>query len=471
VSGAVTTIVGSALNASLYPTIVAVDGEGAALPNVSVTFSAAGGICTIGGAAPGITVSTDASGHAALSSSTLGLPLTAPGSCLVQASTPTLTDAPAFVSVVVAPSGAAAWLGGSTDWSTGSNWSSGNVPTSSQPVFVPAWVVNHPILQSAASVGDMTMEANGSVDLNGNTLTLGGNLSGNQANIVDNLTTGGLVLAKGSSGTIDAVVSAPVTIGNAACNGTAYTVSGLFTVNASLTLNCPLDLGAAQLAVVKDLVVQNRGSIAMTQPNAVTVVQGNVTFDGASETGLLAAGVLQIGGNFTQLATTSASSFAADSGFLVQFNGTVPHSVSFATPGTGATTSRFADLLLQSGVNLTFASSASMIGTLSQNGTLTALAGDTLTFAGVSQFNSNSTTNLPSGAGATFMANTTFSGTLTLDGGMTVVLPGTVTFAAGQVSGAGTLALVQGATCSWSPSALLSGLLGTSIAAICLQIP
>lgn len=473
VNGVVSTTVGSPLGSSLYPAFVAVDANGVPVPNDTVTFSAQG-ICTFAGSSS-TTLITDSAGRAALSAGNFTLPVSTAGSCLVEATTTSGIDIPgAFASVVVAPSGVAAWLGGTADWASGSNWSSGSVPTSSQPVFVPAWVVNHPTLQGSATAGNMSLEAGAFVDLNGNVLTLAGDLTGNSASIVDNLASGGLMLVKGSPGTIDAVVSAPVTIGVTGCSGTAYTVTGLFTVNATLTINCPLDLGASQLAVIKDLIVQNDGALKMTQPNVVAVVRGNVSFDGASETGLLSAGLLQIGGSFTQAATKSAASFSADSGFAVELTGTVPQSISFATPGTGASTSRFADLMIDGGASVTFASPAATIGTLSQNGTLNALAGDTLTFAGVSQFNAASTTNLPTGAAATFMASTLFGNgsTLALDGGMTVVLPGTVTFDVGStVGGAGTLSLVQGATCSLSASAVVSGLLGTSLTRLCTSIP
>jgi hypothetical protein len=473
VNAAVSTIVGSPLGSSLYPTFVALDANGAPVPNDTVTFSAQG-ICTFGGS-PGTTLTTDSAGRASLSPATFTLPVSTPGSCLVEATTTSGIDIPgAFASVVVAPSGVAAWLGGTTDWATGSNWSSGTVPTTSQAVFISAFVLTHPTLQAATSVGDVSLEAGGFVDLNGNTLTVSGNLTGNGGSIVDNAGTGALILAKGSPGTIDAVVSASVTIGSGSCNGTSYTVAGMFTVNGSLTLNCPLDLGATQLAVLKDLIVQNSGTLEMTQPNVVAVVKGNATFGGASEIGLLTTGTLEVGGNFSQLGTVSAASFSADSNsnFLVQLIGTAPQTVSFATPGAGASTSRFADLLVPAGTSVTFSTAASMTGTLTQNGTISALTGDTLTFLGPSNFNPGSTTNVPVGAAATFMATTVFSGVLTLDGGMAVVLPGTVTFDAGStVSGAGTLSLLQGATCSVSATANLSGLLKTILTPpLCTQI-
>lgn len=472
VNGVVSTTVGNPLGSSLYPAFVAVDANGTPVPNDTVTFSAQG-ICTFAGSS-GTTLITDSAGRAALSTATFTLPVTAPGSCLVEATTTSGIDIPgAYASVVVAPSGVAAWLGGTTDWATGSNWSSGSVPTSSQSVFVAAWVVNHPTLQGSATAGTMSLESGAFLDLNGNVLTLAGDLTGNAATIVDDVGSGALLLAKGSPGTINAAISASVTIGAASCNGTSYTVSGVFTVSGSLTLNCPLDLGATQLAVLKNLVVQNGGTLKMTQPSTA-VVKGDATFGGAGETGLLSNGLLQVGGNFTQLATNSAASFSADSGFAVELTGAVPQSISFATPGTGSSTSRFADLMIDGGANVTFASAAATIGTLSQNGTLNALAGDTLTFAGVSQFNAASTTNLPTGAAATFLASTLFGNgsTLVLDGGMTVVLPGTVTFGAGStVSGAGTLSLVQGATCTRSATASLLGLVANTLNAVCAQVP
>lgn len=475
VAGVVSTTVGSLLNDSLYPSFVALDANGVPVPGVSVALSLAG-ICSLAAGGDTATVKTDTLGHASLTASTLAVPVGAPGSCSINAGARSPAgDIPGtLASIVVAPTGVPTWIGVSADWVTGSNWNTGAAPTFSQAVFIPAFAPAHPMLQAAASVGDLTIEPSGSLDLNGNTLTVNGNLTAAGGSIADNLRGGTLVLSKGSPGTIDAVVSAAVSIGSSTCNGTSYTVTGIFTVNGSLTVNCPLDLGSAQLAVMRDLAVQNSGTLQLTQSNAVAVVQGNATFAGASESGLLSKGLLELGGNLTQLATVSSASFSADSGFLVQMTGKAAQSISFASPGTAPSNSRFADLLVQPGASITFASHASIVGTLAQNGTMTASTNDTLTLAGQAQFNAGSVTTIAAGSAVTLVASGLFAGgsLLTLDGVMTVDPPASVTFnASAQITGSGSFLLVQGASCGVSTSAIVSGLFSTMLPQLCASIP
>ncbi|MDP9143522.1 MAG: hypothetical protein M3N43_02300, partial [Actinomycetota bacterium] len=81
-------------------------------------------------------------------------------------------------------------------------------------------------------------------------------------------------------------------------------------------------------------------------------IDGNVVIDGASTTGLLVDGRLTVGGNFTQLATLSAESFAPDANFItmVKFGGI--HNVTFATPGPAGSGSHFGGLELTGAAGL-----------------------------------------------------------------------------------------------------------------------
>src|SRR5205807_726135 len=75
----------------------------------------------------------------------------------------------------------------------------------------------------------------------------------------------------------------------------------------------------------------------------IITATGNVSFGGGSETGLLSAGVIQLGGNFAQ--TGGTTSFIGSGTHQVQFIGAT-QSLSFATV-TG--TSTFGSVLFNSG--------------------------------------------------------------------------------------------------------------------------
>src|SRR5438552_9077825 len=71
------------------------------------------------------------------------------------------------------------------------------------------------------------------------------------------------------------------------------------------------------------------GVLKMTSSAGVLTVSGNVTFQGSNETGLLTAGTLNIGGNFTESSGCCADNFAASGTHTVVFNGTAAQTVSF----------------------------------------------------------------------------------------------------------------------------------------------
>ena len=69
------------------------------------------------------------------------------------------------------------WTGlTNTSYNTGSNWSDGNVPASSSTVTIPSLPTNQPVLGSDITVDSLIL--NGSLSLNGHTLTVSSNSSG-----------------------------------------------------------------------------------------------------------------------------------------------------------------------------------------------------------------------------------------------------------------------------------------------------
>ncbi|MBS1628531.1 MAG: hypothetical protein JST27_00590, partial [Bacteroidetes bacterium] len=68
---------------------------------------------------------------------------------------------------------------GSTDddWGTASNWSTNSVPTSSSNVTIPGSLTNYPKLGANVTIAALTMQNGSSMNLNGKTFTMTGNLS------------------------------------------------------------------------------------------------------------------------------------------------------------------------------------------------------------------------------------------------------------------------------------------------------
>ncbi len=83
------------------------------------------------------------------------------------------------------------------------------------------------------------------------------------------------------------------------------------------------------------------GRLEMIDPTAALIVSGNATFAGGSTAGLLTAGTLSIGGNFTQSAVVSTTSYAPSGTHKTLFTTTVSRTVSMGSPGAGAGGSHF----------------------------------------------------------------------------------------------------------------------------------
>ncbi len=131
----------------------------------------------------------------------------------------------------------------STDWSDGSNWSYGYVPTSTTDVLIPSGTTNKPVLTAASSAQSLTN--NGTITLGSNTLNVYGNISNTGT---FNASTGSTVAFAGS--TAQTITGVPVLnniiVNNAAgvslqsaiaMNGTLSLTSGVLTTNSNLTIN------------------------------------------------------------------------------------------------------------------------------------------------------------------------------------------------------------------------------------------
>ncbi|HEX9727910.1 MAG TPA: hypothetical protein VGA37_05355, partial [Gemmatimonadales bacterium] len=107
------------------------------------------------------------------------------------------------------------------------------------------------------------------------------------------------------------------------------------TIHGDVTVSGTAQLNLDQTGTVVRGDFLTTGSATITQTTGDITVQGNLIFDGESTIGLLTGGVFEAHGDFTQLASTSVSSFAADATHTVRFvsdGGT--HTIDLATPGT-----------------------------------------------------------------------------------------------------------------------------------------
>jgi len=151
------------------------------------------------------------------------------------------------------------WTGAtSTDFSLASNWLYGLMPSSvNNTVSIPAAVARQPILSANTSLAGMVL--NGTLGLNGKTLTLTGAVSGTGS--LSGSTTSSLVVA-GSVGTLNftsgansvqnlTVTSGSVTLGNALnVYGTFTPTAGTITTGGNLTLKSTSITNSAVVGVV-----------------------------------------------------------------------------------------------------------------------------------------------------------------------------------------------------------------------------
>jgi hypothetical protein len=96
----------------------------------------------------------------------------------------------------------------------------------------------------------------------------------------------------------------------------------------------------ATFNVLGNLRTVGNGRLAMTDPSSAVTVSGNATFAGGSTDGLLTAGTLSVGGNFTQIAN-SVTSYAPSGTHKTVLGSAAARTVSIGSPGAGAGGSHF----------------------------------------------------------------------------------------------------------------------------------
>lgn len=116
---------------------------------------------------------------------------------------------------------------------------------------------------------------------------------------------------------------------------TVITSIGSLTVNGGdLLVGNATDTDSTRLQVAGALTTSNGGRLGMQNDLARISTGGNATFAGGSTAGLLTAGRITIGGNFSQ--SGDAASFSAGGTHVTQFSTEGAQTINFASPGAGA---------------------------------------------------------------------------------------------------------------------------------------
>ena len=278
-----------------------------------------------------------------------------------------------------APGITALWVGGDaagpTDWSNENNWLPVAVPTASDSVLVQS-TASQPTLTASVSVVNLTVEDGADLNTNGFTITVSGSVDAGSS-----ITGTGTVVMTGSGVTVSGSVP------NLTVSG-SVTLGGATSVTGNVTISDTLNVSGHKLTVAGDLSTENLGRLVMRNVADTVDVAGNVLFRGQSTDGLLTAGVMLVEGNFTQITTVTASSFAASGTHKVVLDGSSPQTVSFNH--AAATWSHFqaleiantsADVTMSSGPWVTGDVTVSTAVTVAGTGTLT-VGGDLVTVAG-----------------------------------------------------------------------------------------
>lgn len=157
------------------------------------------------------------------------------------------------------------WTGTtSTDWGTASNWSNNTVPASNSTIIIPASLTNEPVLNTDITAGNLTV--NGSLNLNGHTLTLTGAVTGTgslkgtvTSSLVVNGTVGTISFASGYNNLKNlTITSGSATLGNALnVYGTFAPTSGTLTTGSYLTLKSTSITNSAVVSVVGGTITGN----------------------------------------------------------------------------------------------------------------------------------------------------------------------------------------------------------------------
>lgn len=299
-----------------------------------------------------------------------------------------------------------AWQGtNGTGWSVANNWSPAGAPAAADSVYICASTPAQPALTAGASVANLRIDTGASLSMGAFNLNVSGSLE--SASIT---ATSGLLSMTGTSRTLKGQVA------NLRINsGASVTLTGATTATGNVTVNSTFNIGGQTLTVNGNLTNDMLGDrLTMTNAADRVIVNGDVTFAGGGANGILIAGELQIGGNFTENnECCTGNAFKPSGSHRTVFIGGKAQTVSFLTGGTNG----FHDVEIRN------------TGTLVQTSTRpnVLVKGDMIDSIG-GRWQAANTTFTASGlslppvvkTNATFSANTTLETNSTIDGNMTV---------------------------------------------------
>lgn len=164
--------------------------------------------------------------------------------CVVTSNAPCVSGSPATSNSITLQimAGAGSWSGASSsNWNTTSNWCSNVRPTTSNTVVLYGGVLNNPVVSSAAAVcNHLTLHSGALLTVNGNTLTLSGNLIINSgASLVINsgtVTVNGNITVNSGGTLAIASPGALIAKGNVTNNG-VISGTGTMTLNGTVNQN------------------------------------------------------------------------------------------------------------------------------------------------------------------------------------------------------------------------------------------
>ena len=290
------------------------------------------------------------------------------------------------------------WIGDvSTDWTSAGNWSPSGAPAASDNVFICAGRPNQPTLAANTTINDLRVENGATLTITETrVLTATGNV--NAGTTIVGL---GTVLMTGATKTFQGtfsnlIIGANGTIAAAA----ATTVVGNLTVRSPAGGIANLDVAGQTIHVTGAFETSGEGGVptdnfarfTMDGNADVLDIDGNVNLIGGNSAGLLTAGALRVGGNFTA-GCGNSQEFLPSGTHQVVFDGTSLQIVSlcvlnaptqnklFNVQVTNAAGANFQGVIIAG--NLTVSSGASAIFEGPFN-TLTRIFGNVTTGAGSS---------------------------------------------------------------------------------------
>ncbi|HKW10691.1 MAG TPA: Ig-like domain-containing protein, partial [Gemmatimonadaceae bacterium] len=296
---------------------------------IAVTFTALIGACTFAGGATQLSVTTADGGFASVQP-VLSPNATAPSSCAVEANA-TNQSVPLgspiwFKRYLVDPASTIRIFtgAGSTAWNDAKNWWKGVVPATTDVAWIPsASAVSHPaLLDVPRTIASLITEGAGQLDLNKNTLTLAQNLDASAGGVVQN----GTLQMNGKGALATGAIQAAFVQGTPGCGlGSSLSVGATgFLVSGTFTANCSVDATNGSLSINGPATFTGQGAL-FTGANSIVNFLGDVTFAGGANS--LGGGVIQVTGNFQQIAP---STFAPVAATQMIFTGTNAQTITLA---------------------------------------------------------------------------------------------------------------------------------------------